>query len=387
MIGGLSLLLGVSLVMAQGGSDPDDLFATPTPAVPLLGPVLLGGSSPDSAGVFVYDVNSGQRRDLSFGPGNHWFGSFAPDGCHFAFTMTDASGHNLRLYAARLDGSAVHELVEFSIGEGGDDPAAVLWEAWSPQWSPQGDRIAFVLVRDYERGGERERTTHIAWVPPEGGPPTLYSVSGTEGEPVWRDDGEWLAYTSYELGEFNVREADIWIVSPDGGSKFQLTDYAEGSTLFPRWSPGGDVMAFAYAPSGNNHQFWTVPASGGQPQQWSYTWAMVLGFDWLPDGTGLVAAIKNWQGHDDNILWRIPLPGNADEDATVYLDDPDVTAADYPMFSPDGRFLAFRSAYSAMLYDTMTSELRLLDELGLNNSPLVWGPSSFAGEPACTAAE
>jgi Tol biopolymer transport system component len=92
-----------------------------------------------------------------------------------------------------------------------------------------------------------------------------------------------------------------------------------------------------------------VPASGGTVQQWSETRTMVLGFDWLPDGSGLVAAIKGWQGQDDNRLYRVPLPGFADRDATLYLDHPLATAADYPRFSPDGRLLAFRSAYGAIL--------------------------------------
>jgi Tol biopolymer transport system component len=377
LVAALGLLLTVYPALAQGGGEPSPLFATPTPQPALSGP-LLAGSSPDNSGLFLYDLSSGTRRDLSFGLGNHWMGSFAPDGCRFAFVMSDPGGQNMRLYSARLDASDMRPLVDFT-----DESGAFAWEAWSPQWSPAGDRIAFVLIRDYERDGERTRTTHIARVPAEGGIPTIYSISGTEGAPVWSPDGNWLAYTSYEEGPGGQRENDIWIVSADGGTKFALTDFAAGSTLFPRWSPNGEVIAFIYAPSGNNHQFWTAPASGGAVQQWSDTWTLVLGYDWLPDGSGLAAAIKGWQGNDDNILWRVPLPGYADTDATIYLDHPEATAVDYPVFSPDGLYLAFRSAYSAMLYNTVSGELRLLDDLGLNNSPLVWSPAGFTGEANC----
>ena len=318
---------------AQGGPDPDALFATPTPLPPLHGP-LLGANSPQQAGIILYDLSTGEQRELSFGPGNHWLGSFAPDGCRIAFSLSDPGGQHTRIYSARIDGSDLHPLVDFHLGEGGDDPAALDWEAWTPLWSPQGDRIAFVLLRTYERGGETVRASHIAWVPPEGGPPTFYSTSGTEGEPAWRNDGAWLAYTSYELNQDDRREADVWIVSADGGSKFRLTEFAAGSTIAPRWSPSGEVIAFVYAPTGNNHQFWTVPASGGDPQQWSETWTLVLAFDWLPDGRGLVAAIKDWQGETDNRLYRVPLPGFADTDATLYLDHPLDTAVDYPALQP-----------------------------------------------------
>ncbi len=377
-----ALLLALSLTAAAQGPDPDSLFATPTPLPALAGP-LLGGNSPDNAGLFLYDLATRTQRDLSFGPGDHWFGSFSPDGCRIAFSLSGPDRHDLRLVTVRLDGSDLRELVSFRLGQTGDDPAALAWDAWNPQWSPLGDRIAFVLLREYQRGGQRVRTSHIAWVPPEGGSPTLYSTSGTEGEPTWRGDGQWLAYTSYELSAANQREADIWIISADGGTKFRLTNFAQGSTLFPDWSPNGEVVAFVYAPVANGHQFWTVPASGGTVQQWSETRTMVLNFDWLPDGSGLVAAIKGWQGQDDNRLYRVPLPGFADRDATLYLDHPLATAADYPRFSPDGRLLAFRSAYGAILFDPATGAVEEITSAGHHNSPLVWSPAAFAGESSC----
>lgn len=379
----LLLLMWVAGVSAQSGTPPfapDDLFSTPTPPPALVGPLLLGGSTADSAGVFIYDLSTGQQREHAFGPGNHWFGDFSPDGCRFAFLLSDANSEDIRLYTARLDGSDVRDLLDFT-----DDTGAAWWEVWSPDWSPAADgsdRIAFVLVRHYEANGDHTQTTHIGGVAPDGGVPTLYSTSGTEGAPVWSPDGGWLAYTSYDFSN-NWRENNLWIVSADGGTKYPLTDYPEGSTIFPRWSPNGETIAFVYAPSGNNHQFWTAPASGGAVQQWSGVWTLVLNFDWLPDGSGLVAAIKGWQDHDDNILWRIPLPGFADNDATIYLDDPAATAVDYPRFSPDGRYLAFRSAYSPLIYDTANDTVQILEEAGLNNSPLVWGPPTFNGEQNC----
>ncbi len=364
-------------VLAQGDPDPE-AFITPEPPPPLGGGPLLAGAGPRSDSLFLYDLTTGTQRDLSFGPGQHWMGSFAPDGCRFAFVMSDGAGRNMRLYSARLDGADLRPLVDFT-----DETGAAAWEAWSPRWSPAGDRIAFVLIRDYVRGEERTRTTHLAVIPAEGGRPALYSVSGTEGAPDWSPDGGWLVYTSYEEGPGGQRENDLWIVSADGGTKFQLTDFASGSTLFPQWSPDGTVISFIYAPSGNNHQFWTTPASGGAVQQWSDTWTLVLGYDWQPDGSGLVAAIKHWQGEDDNLLWRVPLPGYADTDSTRYLAHPEATAVDYPRFSPDGRYLAFRTLYSAAYYDTTTGDLRLVESAGLNNSPLAWSPSGYQGESAC----
>lgn len=380
----LFLLLNAALSSAQGGPD-SPFFATPPVDTPLVGPVL-AADAPDNAGLWLLDLGTGQVRELVLGPGRHWLGSFSPDGCRLAFVMEDPDGApgggpggvGMRLFSIRIDGTDLRALVDFT-----DDSSALDWEAWSPQWASTGQYIAFVMIRDYVRDGERARDTHIAWVPPEGGTPTFYSRSGSEGEPAWSPNGQWLVYTSYEIGETGRRDNDLWIVSADGGTKNQLTDFETGSTIFPRWSPDGTVISFVYAPTGNNHQFYTTPASGGTVQQWSGAETLVLAYDWLPDGTGLVASIKGWQGHDDNLLWRVPLPGWADTDSTLYVQDPEATAVDYPRFSPDGTYLAFRSAYSAMLYTPATGELRELVELGLNNSPLLWSPGGFQGEAAC----
>ncbi len=383
LLGLLGLLLATGGLSAQDGRD--GLFATPTPLPELIGP-LLGSSGPDSASIILYDLGSGKQREMTFGPGNQWIGGFAPDGCRFAFVMSDPDGQNMRLYSARIDGTDMRELVDFT-----DDSGALAWDIWSPQWSPAlpqapdgiSERIAFVLNREFERDGERTATTHIAWIPASGGTPTFYSVSGTESAPQWSPDGSWLAYNSAETGASGRLENDIWVVSADGATKYQVTDFAAGSTLFPQWSSNGEVISFIYAPSGNNHLFYTAPASGQTFQQWSETWTLVLSYDWLPDGSGLVAAIKGWQDYDDNLLWRVPLPGLAETDAALYLDHPEATAVDYPRFSADGRYLAFRSAYSAVLYDTMTGDVRVLDAIGLNNSPLAWSPVGFIGEAAC----
>jgi Tol biopolymer transport system component len=371
---GLLLIVLTGFPLAAQGGPNGGLFITPTPRPPLTGP-LLAGSRPQNDGIFLYDIGTGETRDLHFGRGRQWPGAFSPDGCELAFVMSDPAGRNMRLYSADLAGENVRELVNFT-----DDSGAIAWEVWSPAWSPAGDRVAFILIRDYLNNGERSRTTHLAVIPAEGGVPALYSISGSEGTPVWSPDGAWLAYTSYELGKPTGAKMTSGSSARTGGPSTSSPTLPAAARCFRAGRPRGKSSASSTPPPATTHQFWTTPASGGTVQKWSDTWTLVLGYDWLPDGSGLVAAIKGWQGNDDGLLWRVPLPGYADTDATLYLDHPDATAVDYPRFSPDGRYLAFRSVYNAVLYDTTTQTLQLLETVGLNNSPLVWGPWPFDGQ-------
>ena len=109
--------------------------------------------------------------------------------------------------------------------------------------------------------------------------------------------------------------------------------------------------------------------------------AVVLRFDALQhDG---LAAVRDFHDTSENKLWVIPLVGSADTDATLYLDDPAVGFADYPRFSPDGRWLALRSAYTLTVYDTQNHAWTRLDETVLGNTPVFWSAAGFTGEAAC----
>ena len=168
----------------------------------------------------------------------------------------------------------------------------------------------------------------------------------------------------------NIREADLWIVSADGSSKYRLTNFPVGSVS---------------SPTGNQDQFWMIGAAeGAVPTQLSYQWALALDLAWLPDSTALIASAQDVQGVRENRLWHLPLTGNADQYAVQYLSDPALSYADYPRFSPDGRWLALRSEYALALVSTADMSWRWLDETALGNTPPVWSPAAFAGEAACS---
>lgn len=152
-----------------------------------------------------------------------------------------------------------------------------------PAWSPDGQSLAFASRRD----GNWE--LYVYNLPEQ----TLRRVTnhmGYDGNPAWSPDSQWLVYESYQNGNM-----DIYIVRADGSEgPFRLTEN-DALDYDPVWSPGGRHVAFVSWRSGNKDIF-------------------VLSLDEVTDE----AAFNVTQSPDRY------------EDA--------------PVFSPDGRFLAYHDA-------------------------------------------
>jgi Tol biopolymer transport system component len=370
------------------------------PAEPPLVGALLAATTSEQDRIILYDIGTGGQRSLSFGTGWHDVWGFSPDGCRVIFTLSDGAAL-AKLYSARLDGTDERELVQF------DELPADKWGVWEPQPSPTEDRIVFTMIQSKTGPEGTPIYEHrIAWVSGEGGAPDFYSVTGDEAEPEWSPDGRWLVYMSYtprvpgldvnataaptpEGTPVNLalllREADLWMVSADAASKYQLTNFPTGSVRAPHWSPDSELVSFVYSPSPNNETFWMIAnAPEAIPTQLSTQFSLVMDTTWFPDSTAILAAVRDFQLTPDNFLWTIPLVGGADVNATRYLPDPNLAYADYPRFSADGKWLALRSAYNLALVDVPAGTWRLLDEQVIGNTPPVWSPAGFKGETACT---
>ena len=228
--------------------------------------------------------------------------------------------------------------------------------------------------------------------------------------PQWSPDGQWLAYVSYdervagadiqstavpttepppgvESPELpTVLEADMWVVSADAETKYQLTSFSTGSVRAPRWSPDSQLVGFVYSPSPSNDTIWMIGNQRGAiPTQLSFLWTLVLDHTFLPDSSAMISAVRDFRGTSENRLWRIPLVGNADNDGTLFLADDNYVYSDYPRFHETGAFLAFRSAYSVIVVNMQDLSWQRLGDETPGNTPPVWSPAAFAGEERCSA--
>jgi len=112
-----------------------------------------------------------------------------------------------------------------------------------PDWSPDGERLAFLSSRD----GNSDVFTMTV----NGGHITNLTKSGmNDGFPTWSPDGEKIAFSRL-MGDNSVR---IYAVDSDGDNEVQLVDLPVAN-LYPVWSPSGNRLAFVNLPERGDSKY------------------------------------------------------------------------------------------------------------------------------------
>ncbi|HEV2878968.1 MAG TPA: S9 family peptidase [Candidatus Eremiobacteraceae bacterium] len=188
----------------------------------------------------------------------------------------------------------------------------------SPQWSPGGDRIAFIA-----RESDQDSAEDQVYVMPVKGGSVKQISNAPNGVDVfaWRPDGSAIAYVTAD-------------VPPNKRAIEQGHDYFE---------VGNDPYLTTAAPT--SLHIWLVPANGGHAQRiTSGSWSIAtpdvsVPLSWSPDGREIV-------------IPRVSTPHTGDGDhSTIAVIDVTtkklrkltsrIRFEDYPMFSPDGSKIAY----------------------------------------------
>ncbi|HET7504447.1 MAG TPA: S41 family peptidase [Kofleriaceae bacterium] len=134
-----------------------------------------------------------------------------------------------------------------------------------------------------------------------------------------------LARTGYyqfpDLHEHSIvfaAEGDLWTVADSGGTARRLTTHV-GAEYFPRYSPDGKQIAFT-GEYGGNRDVYVIPAEGGEPRRLTWHPALDEVVGWTPDGKRIIfrsqAANDTTSGFEWH-LFTVPATGGDPEQVPV----------------------------------------------------------------------
>jgi serine/threonine protein kinase/Tol biopolymer transport system component len=243
--------------------------------------------------------------------GDECCGSWSPDGQHFIFQST------------RLGKSAIWDVPESGVRFGTPARPVQLTEGplsiTTPVFSRDGRQI---LAIGTQRRGE------LARYQADTGQFNIY-LSGISADHVdFSRDGQWIAYASYP-------ESVIWRSRVDGNHRMQLSPPGMVA-WFPRWSPGGEKIAYMATAQGKPVKIYVVSSAGGAPEQVLPSDENQVDPNWSPDGSSLMFAVQSAGPGEQAGAMRIEMLDLKTHWASRLPGGEGLSA---PRWSPDGRYV------------------------------------------------
>ena len=296
-----------------------------------------------------------------------------------------------------------------------------------PTISPDG-RLAVLPVTSYDID-KNKGDTDLWLVPTKTGKPRqLTSGDANDSSPAWSPDGSQIAFVSKRGDD---KQPQLYVIAFDGGEAKRITNVPTG-VLAPKWFPDSRRIAFLslvwpdlnswsdmdkrmkereqpkmtaqvwdkapisywdhFLDDRRTHAYW-IGISGGEPQPITRAAGIPLdnaepdatSYDISPDGAEIAfAADSDRSGIDPNFdIYVLPIEGGTTA-RNLTADNPANDLS--PLYSPDGRSLAFRrqklkdfyaDRARLMLYDRRGDKVRsLTEEWDRSADGLVWTPDS-----------
>ena len=322
----------LSEVSSAGGAPrPLTILDQPAAEVSQLWPQWLPGSKTvlftssgqasqfEDADIVVYTISSGQRKTLLHGG---YFARYVPSG-HILYM------HEGTLFLVPFDPRSlevtgtpvpVHDGISANPGDG------------SAQFSlSESGTMAYVA------GHSQRQLASIEWMDRQGNFTPLRETPGDYYAPALSPDGKRLA-----LAINDGKRIDIWVYELAHDTMTRLT--FAGNNLSPIWTPDGQRITYRLLQKGGGSDlYWTRADGTGGTLQLTHTKARRFLGSWHPDGrllafdqgTSANSSIFTLAiGGSEKEGWKPgepqPLPGGS-------------SSEDEASFSPDGRWLAYRS--------------------------------------------
>lgn len=177
-------------------------------------------------------------------------------------------------------------------------------DALQPTIARNGNRLAYLY---------RKIDTNIWRMPgplstaPTTAPSQLVASTREEYSPQFSPDGSRIAFVSDRSGS-----REIWVCDSNGSNLVQLTNFGGSQTGSPRWSPDGRQIAFDSRPAGLS-SIYVISAAGGAPRQLTEGNSENVLPSWSRDGRWIYFGSRrsgDWQ------IWRMTVTGERAEQVT-----------------------------------------------------------------------
>jgi len=280
-----------------------------------------------AAGAPVVQATAGQKDDSP---------EWAPDGRRLAYVAKKGSAR--QVFVLDPDAGDARQLTSLQFGAG------------EPKWSPDGRQIAFKgSVIGHPEGIVADPR------PPEGGPDApprapiarvaqgldykfdgrgyldgrrghLFVISADGGEPLqltsgrwdvggfdWSPDGKSLVLAGNAEPDNDLMETNfVYVVPAAGGALRQVAGGLE--IVVPRWSPKGDLIAFAGTDvvAGSYTRLWLVSASGDDQRCITAGDDICVGDHCISDMRGGHGFEINWSADGTRVIFPVALAGRTE---------------------------------------------------------------------------
>lgn len=257
--------------------------------------------------IYVMTPNGAEQQELIAEAGDDWSPAWSHDGTRIAW-ISKVNGVD-QIFVAGMDGSNVLRLTD---GEVNDR---------FPTWSPDDSQIIF------SRGEGID--TELFMVASDGGEPVQMTDNPAyDGSPAWSPDGERIAFVSNRTGA-----NEVWMMNADGSDVEQITN-SDGNNFSPTWSPDGERILFITDRDGDR-DIYTIAEDGTAEEPLTLEPVDEYAPAWSPDGT-LIAFVREVD-EDTGEIYVVNADGSEEEllAEDIHAADPNVT------WSPDGTQIAF----------------------------------------------